>query len=57
MNRNDMRPMFRKFPKSVLLTLMIIVGLPTHLIVGCWSGLVDGWNSFISELNQILRLS
>lgn len=57
MNRDNMRPMFRKFPKSVLLVIMIIVGLPTHLIVGCWSGLVDGWNSFISECKQIIRLS
>lgn len=49
MDRENLLPIFRRWPKWALVVLFLLVGLPCHLVAGMWIGFFDGLNAFKHE--------
>ena len=56
MNRDNLRPIFKRAPRAMLITLVLFVGLPVHWAVGTVTGLRDGFRAFQSELRECWRV-
>lgn len=54
--RRDLNPFFRELPKPVLIAVLVVVGLPFHLLAGAVLGMLEGFGNFKAELSHLLSL-
>ena len=56
MSRENLRPVFQRVPRWVLVVLLVVVGLPVHVARSTWDGFVEGIAGWRKEIAECLKL-
>lgn len=56
MSRDNLKPVFRRVPRFLLIAFMVLFVIPIHLVSGIWRGVLEGAESWKSELVECLRI-
>lgn len=55
-DRSSVRPVFRRMPRWLLLCLFLLVGMPLHFANGVYRGLVEAYEAFKCEWQELRRI-
>lgn len=56
MSRDDLNPMFRRWPRWLLWTALAVWGIPYHVAVCVYQGFWEGIDNFRHEWEMMKRL-